>query len=229
MTAAVVAAAVLADVPVRPDAPTARRWVLEELADPAYSRQESLLDRFLGWVGEQLANMQVVGMPPLGALALVVGVAVVVVAIALWVAGPVRGRVATRRRAQAVLAADDRRTADDLRAAADAAATAGDWAAAVAERFRAVVRALEERGVLDERPGRTAHEAAGLAARALPAVAGDLALGGDRFDDVVYGHRGATPEDDRRMRDVDAAVRAARVGRVPAAVGAGGPGADGAA
>lgn len=210
-------------VPVGPDAPTARRWVLEELADPAYSRDESLLDRFVGWVTEQLGGLQGVGLPPLGALAVVVGVAVVVVLLALWIAGPVRGRVTTRRRAQAVLAADDRRSADDLRAAADAAAAAGDWPTAVADRFRAVVRGLEERGVLDERPGRTAHEAAGLAGRALPAVADALARGGDRFDDVVYGHRTATPDDDARLRALDDAVRSARVGGAPvgAAPGAG--------
>ncbi|TGY76209.1 DUF4129 domain-containing protein, partial [Cellulomonas shaoxiangyii] len=200
------------EVPVRPDAPTARRWVLEELADPAYSREESLLDRFLAWVAEQLEGLQGVGLPPAGALAVVVGVAVVVVLLALWIAGPVRGGLTTRRRARAVLAADDRRSADDLRAAADAAAAAGDWPTAVAERFRAVVRSLEERGVLDERPGRTAHEAAGLAARRLPGAADVLARGGDRFDDVVYGHRSATPDDDRLMRDLDDAVRAARAG-----------------
>lgn len=209
-------------VPVEPDAATARRWVLEELADPAYSRDESLLDRFIAWVTEQLQGLEGVGLPPLGALAVVVGVAVVVVLLALWVAGPVRGRVATRRRARAVLAADDRRSADDVRAAADAAAAAGDWSTAVAERFRAVVRGLEERGVLDERPGRTAHEAAGLAARALPGVAAELAHGGDRFDDVVYGERAATADDDRRMRALDDAVRAARAGGAPVGAGVGG-------
>ncbi|QGQ18906.1 DUF4129 domain-containing protein [Cellulomonas sp. JZ18] len=207
-------------VPVTPDAPTARRWVLEELADPAYSRGESLLDRFVSWVLEQLAGMQGVGLPPRAALLVVVAVAVAVVLLALWVAGPVRGRLARRRVAREVLAGDDRRSAAALRAAADAAARAGDHSTAVAERFRAVVRGLEERGLLDERPGRTAHEAAQIAGRTLPDVADALARGGDRFDDVVYGERRASAEDDAAMRALDDAVRAARPARTDAVAAA---------
>jgi len=79
-----------------------------------------------------------------------------------------------------------------------------------------VVRDLEERGLLDERPGRTAHEAARLAGAALPSVAELLARGGDLFDDVVYGDRDATADDDATMRALDAAVRAARPTAVPA-------------
>ncbi|WP_309135713.1 DUF4129 domain-containing protein [Cellulomonas sp.] len=211
-------------VPVTPDAPTARRWLVEELADPVYSRDESLLDRFLAWVVEQLDGLQGVGLPPRAGLLVVVAVAVAVVLVALWVAGPVRGRVTARRRAHAVLAGDDRRSAADLRQAADAAAAAGDHSTAVAERFRAVVRDLEERGLLDERPGRTAHEAASLAGRALPDVAEDLRRGGDLFDEVVYGERRAGAGDDERMRALDDAVRAASpAGRAPVAVGTGDP------
>ncbi|MBO3093916.1 DUF4129 domain-containing protein [Cellulomonas dongxiuzhuiae] len=205
---------VLSGVPVEPDAAQARRWVGEELLDPAYHRQESLLQRGLTWVAEQLDNLPSIGMSNRTALLVVVGVAVLVVLVALRVAGPVRA--GARRRRTAVLHADDRRTAAQLRDAADAAARAGTWSVAVADRYRAVVRDLEERGLLDERPGRTAHEAARVAAAVLPAHAAALRRGGDLFDDVVYGERSATPDDDATMRDLDAVVRAAR----PAAVGA---------
>ena len=102
------------------------------------------------------------------------------------------------------------RTAAEHRAAADAHAAAGEWAEAVRERLRAVVRSLEERAVLDERPGRTADEAAAEAGAALPAVADDLRQAARLFDDIWYGGRPAGPESDARLRAVDERVRAAR-------------------
>lgn len=199
---------VLTGVPVEPDADTARRWVQQELLDPGYHQREPLLQRLLAWVEEQLRAVPDLDMSPLTALLVVVGLVLVAVLVALYVAGPVRA--ASRRRRTGVLHADDRRTAADLRASADAAAQAGAWPTAVADRFRAVVRGLEERGLLDERPGRTAHEAARLAAAALPALADGLRRGGDLFDDVVYGEHPASADDDARLRALDDAVRAAR-------------------
>ncbi|SFK06750.1 DUF4129 domain-containing protein [Cellulomonas sp. KH9] len=199
---------VLAGVPVEPDAAEARRWVRGELLDPAYHRQETLLERVLRWFAELLDGLPDVGMSGRTVLLVAVGVVLVVVVVALVVAGPVRA--GARRRRTAVLSADDRRTAAQLRDAADAAAQAGDWSTAVADRYRAVVRDLEERGLLDDRPGRTAHEAARLAGAALPPHAGALARGGDLFDAVVYGDRPAAAPDDAAMRELDAAVRAAR-------------------
>ncbi|MCC2335651.1 DUF4129 domain-containing protein [Cellulomonas wangsupingiae] len=201
-------------VPVEPDAATARRWVREELLDPAYHQQESLLQRALSWVFDQLEDLPAIGMSGTAGLLVVVGVVVVVVLVALRVAGPVRA--GARQRRAGVLHVDDRRTAAQLRDAADAAARAGAWSSAVADRFRAVVRDLEERGLLDERPGRTAHEAARVAGAALPAHAAALARGGDLFDDVVYGDREATRADDDVLRELDATVRAARLARADA-------------
>lgn len=200
---------VLTSVPVEPDAGTARAWVLQELLDPAYRRQDSLLQRVLDWVMEQLQNMPTLGLSSTAGLLVVLGVVLAVVVVALRVAGPVRA--GARRRATRALSVDDRRTAAQLRAAADAAAGDGRWSTAVADRFRAVVRDLEERGLLDERPGRTAHEAARVAGAALPQHADALRRGGDLFDDVVYGERVAGPEDDAAVRALDDAVRGARV------------------
>lgn len=201
-------------VPVEPDAGTARRWVRQELLDPVYRNQESLLERVVRWIVEQLENLPALGMSGRTALLVVVGVVLVVLVVALRVAGPVRA--ATRRRRAGVLHVDDRRTSAELRDAADAAAEAGRWSAAVADRYRAVVRDLEERALLDERPGRTAQEAARVAGAALPAQAAALARGGDLFDDVVYGERTATSDDDAVMRALDAGVRAARPAEAPA-------------
>ncbi|WP_087509971.1 DUF4129 domain-containing protein [Cellulomonas iranensis] len=195
-------------VPVEPDAATARGWARQELLDPVYHQRQSLLERVIGWIREQLEQLPSIGMSGGTWLLVVTVVVLVVVLVALRVAGPVRR--AARRRSAPLRRGDDRRTADELRAAADAAAREGAWSAAVADRYRAVVRGLEERALLDERPGRTAHAAARDAGAALPAHAAELARGGDLFDDVVYGERPATAEDDATMRALDTAVAAAR-------------------
>jgi len=203
-----------AEPPVTPDAETARRWAVRELAGPEYQDRRTLLERLVDWLRERLDELQGVSIDgPLLAVVLVGAVAVALL-VAWWVAGPVRsGRAAASR---TVLDHDDTRTAAQLRAAADAAAREGDWSTAVLERFRAVVRDLEERAVLDERPGRTAHEATLDAGARLPDVADALVAGGALFDDVAYGGRRATPADDARLRDLVTAVVAAR----PAAVAA---------
>lgn len=195
-------------VPVEPDAETARAWARQELLDPIYHQQQSLLQRLLTWIREQLEQLPSIGMSGGTWLLVVTGVVLVVVLVALRVAGPVRR--SARRRAAPLRRGDDRRTADALRAAADAAAREGAWSLAVAERYRAVVRGLEERTLLDERPGRTAHGAARDAGAALPEHATALLRAGDLFDDVVYGERVAGPQDDAAMRELDAAVSAAR-------------------
>lgn len=213
-----VALAGAAEPPVRPDGPTARRWAAEELLDPVYHQQESLLSRFLHWLGTLFNGLHGVALPPRTALLGAAAVLVVVVVVALWVTGPVRR--SRRARPEPVLTAADRRSATQLRAAADAAAASSDYSTAVAERFRAVARDLEERAVLDERPGRTADEVARDGGDVLPGVAAELVRAGRLFDDVVYGGRTARREDDETLRAVDEAVRAARRSRAtPTAVG----------
>ncbi|MFE6971783.1 DUF4129 domain-containing protein [Isoptericola sp. NPDC057653] len=200
-------AALPATVPVDPDRETAHRWLLEELSRSEYSTAPSLLERLLQWIADLFDGLSLGGgrFP----VAFVVVVAVVLVAaIAWWVAGPVR--LTRSRHRSAVVLGDDARTAEELRAAADAAAGRGDWSTAVLERFRALVRSLEERVVIDERPGRTAQEAAHDAGSRLRVVAGELHGAAGLFDDVCYGTLPARAEDDQRLRDLDARVRALR-------------------
>ncbi|WP_258726434.1 DUF4129 domain-containing protein [Cellulomonas sp. NS3] len=204
-----------ADVPVEPGADEARRWLERELLEPVYDDRPSLLERILDWVGSLFDDVPVLGLDGRTAALVVVVLLAVVAGIALWVAGPVR-RARRPGGGGVVLGGDDTRTATQLRAAADAAAARGDWHAAVAERFRAVVRSLEERTVLDERPGRTAHEAVEAAASRLPSSASALRDAGRLFDDVVYGDQPADPADDARLREVDAAVAAERPLGTPA-------------
>lgn len=217
-----------ADLPVVPDRDTAREWLTSELQRPEYAERESLLSRLISWVLDWLDGIEWPGTGMSGAQLglLIAGVAAVVLLIAWLVAGPVQlGRA--RKGSAEVLETDDARTAAQMRTAADAAAASDDWRTAAAERFRAVVRSLEERVIIEPRPGRTAQEAAGDAGERLPGQAAGLRSGADLFDGVEYGDRVATAADDAALRELDAAVAAAR----PVATGTGvsGPGTGSAA
>lgn len=210
MSLATVLTAARTDVPVEPDAETARTWLRSELADPIYTERPDLLTRVLTWIMDQLRAAQdaVSGVDPRAAALVVAIVVLVGVGIALLVAGPVRR--ARRNRTSAEVFGDDTRSAAELRAAADAAAAQGRWTDAVLDRFRAVLRSLEDRVVLEPRPGRTAHEATEAAAARLPALADDLVRAGSLFDDVCYGDAEASAEDDAWLRTLDDRVAAAR-------------------
>ncbi len=157
------------------------------------------LDAFWEWLGK-LFNAASSATPG-GTLGLVVIIlAVVAVLGALW------WRLGTPRRQPTSSAAlfDDRpRSASDHRAAAEAHAAQGHWNQAVQERMRALVRALEERALLDVRPGRTADEAAAEAGRALPAHTDRLRAASRDFDDVTYGGRSATEQSYHRIAELD--------------------------
>lgn len=117
------------------------------------------------------------------------------------------GRIGTGAGA---LFADGPRSAADHRSAADAHAAAGRWTEAVQERMRAVVRSLEERTLLDPRPGRTADEAAAEAALSLPDHAADLRAAARTFDDVTYGGRTADADTYARLRALDLTLERAK-------------------
>ncbi|MFI2704070.1 DUF4129 domain-containing protein [Cellulosimicrobium composti] len=215
-----------ADVPVQPGADEARRWLVEELAKPEYRTDPSLLQRFLDWLADLFDGATGIDLGGPATAALVVAGVALVAGIAYWVAGPVR--LSRRAKASAVVLDDDTRPASDLRAAADDAAARGDWATAALERFRAVVRSLEERAVIDPRPGRTAWEAAQTAGERVPEVADGLERGAHLFDDVAYGKAVVGPEADAFLRALDERTLAARPALRPEVASAAAPGGDGA-
>ncbi|MFE3100195.1 DUF4129 domain-containing protein [Nocardia tengchongensis] len=87
-------------------------------------------------------------------------------------------------------------------AAAEDAARRGDFGAALRERYRAVTRGLEQRGILDEERARTARETARDATAAVP-DAGELPSAAHSFDEVVYGGRYATEAEYRQLEQAD--------------------------
>jgi hypothetical protein len=137
-----------------------------------------------------------------GALALVV-VIVALIGLVIWRVGVPRRTPAS----EALFADVSRLTAADHRALADAAAARGDWHAAVVERMRAIARELEERGVVDDRPGRTATEVAAQAGVQLPDHADRLRAAASTFNDVAYGEAPAGPAQVAVLVAADEVVR----------------------
>jgi hypothetical protein len=165
--------------------------------DPSW--YERALDAFWEWLDKLFGSASAA--TPGGAL----GLAVVVVAV-LALLGALWWRLGTPHRtptSSATLFDDQPRTAAEHRAAAGAHAAQGQWNQAVQERMRAIVRSLEERALLDVRPGRTADEAASEAGRPLPAHADRLRTAARDFDDVTYGGRSAVEETYRRLAALD--------------------------
>ncbi|MGW8062952.1 DUF4129 domain-containing protein [Streptomyces ziwulingensis] len=165
--------------------------------DPSWFQRA--LNAFWDWINELFSRASTA--TPGGTLGLVV-----IVAAVLAVLGALWWRLGTPRRGPTSTPAlfDDRpRSAADHRATAEAHAAQGHWNQAVQERMRAVVRALEERALLDLRPGRTADEAATEAGRSLPAHGGRLRAAARDFDDVTYGGRPGTEQSYRRLTELD--------------------------
>ncbi|WP_229920792.1 DUF4129 domain-containing protein [Streptomyces avidinii] len=197
--------------PVTTPREPAREAAERELSKPMYHENDpSLMDRalrkFFGWLDDMLDAAS--GATPGGGFGLLVVLLLVLLAGgALWWRLGTPGRVAT---GAGVLFSDGVRSAADHRTAAEAHATAGRWTEAVQERMRAVVRSLEERTLLDPRPGRTADEAAAEAARSLPDHASDLRAAARTFDDVTYGGRTADADAYARLRTLDLALDRAK-------------------
>ncbi|MEU0913851.1 DUF4129 domain-containing protein [Streptomyces althioticus] len=194
-------------LPRDPAREAARRELSKQMYhenDPSWLQRA--LEAFWDWVDDLLGAASTA--TPGGALGLVViVVAALAVAAALW------WRLGTPRRRPVTAPAlfDDRpRSAAEHRAAAEAHAAQGHWNQAVQERMRAVVRALEERALLDPRPGRTADEAAAEAGRALPAHSDRLRTAARDFDDVTYGGRTASEDTYRGLAALDGDLERAK-------------------
>lgn len=201
----------LSDVPVDIDRDAARRAAEQELSDPKYrDARPGFLQQIGQWLGEQLEkllNSLSSGVPGgiFGVVLIVALLIVLVVVIRLRT-----GKIARAARAGRVVFGGQRKSAADYRRAAAEAAAAGRFDDAVRDRFRAVVRALEERALLDTRSGRTADEAAAEAGLLLPNVADRLRQGARLFDDVHYGGRDGTEAAYQALTELDERCRRER-------------------
>lgn len=191
---------------------SAREAARAELAKPEYRVGEpSVLDRAVTWFAGEIAELlgRAVRIVPGG-----IGGVIVLVLLAVGLAvllrlglGPLQLRdgLTDRRRGARDL------TAAEYRGEAAALAADGRWREALRARFRAVVRELEQRGVLDHRPGRTAGEIAREAGAAVPTLGEPTREAASLFDSVWYGERPATRDDYDVMVAIDAAVAQQRL------------------
>lgn len=198
--------------PLDPDRELARRWMQDELDRPGYSTSRSWVSRALEWISERLPSLDLPGQLP--AWTAWVALAAVLVAAVALIAFGMRRRwrraslTDSRPAPGAVL--EEALSAADYRARADAALARGDHDAALVDRYRAIAAGAVERTLLDDRPGRTAHEVAVDLSPVFPAVTGALAMAADRFDEVRYGEGRADAGQARAMADLDQRLAATR-------------------
>jgi hypothetical protein len=207
------------------DRESAREAARSELSKPVYRESEPTpLERALAWLADRVVDafdaVTSLGVAArTGLLVALLLLATLVVAVRLRT-GPL-----ARRAALGATPGARRLGPADHRRLADALAAQGRYAEAVRERMRAVVRELEQQGLLVPRVGLTAGEVATEAGALAPGLAGDLRDAAALFDEVWYGGRQATAVTAERLAEVDQYVRSSRR-RAAAPVGAEAPGTD---
>jgi hypothetical protein len=190
----------------------ARGDARRELRRAVYHRDDpSWLQRLVSGVEDRLGALlsRIASATSHGLLGvLVVLVVLVGVALLIWrLVGPppVRDLLSDRTRAERG------RSATDERAAAEHSAAQGRWDDAVRHSTRALVRELEDRGVLDPRPGRTTAGIAAETLRLVPQVAGDADVVLGAFEQVWYAQRPATQQLWELSRAAEQRVASARM------------------
>lgn len=199
-----------AEVPVDPDAPQARQWLIDELAKAEYqAAQPTWFDRLSKSIADWFASLQV---PSGDGISAIVPLVVIVLAAALLVAAfLIFGMPRLKRRSTVtgtLFGAQERRNAQALRLAAEQAAASGDYALAVQEMFRALARNLAERTIVTVLPGTTAQGFARRAAEAFPLHHDQLEASAGAFDGVRYLGRAGSQTDYEALAALEHQVRA---------------------
>jgi hypothetical protein len=188
------------------DRDAAHEAAQHELAKPIYPKA-SLIERLTDWVDELLNKLISEGSSVPGGW-FTISVLLILLAIAVVVAVRIARRtMRTNRGGGYALFGEHELSAAEHRATAEQYAAAGNWSAAIRHRLRAVARQLEESGVLDPVPGRTATELARDAGRAIPHLAAELTRAAEAFNDVTYGERPGTESAYRMIADLDEHLR----------------------
>ncbi|MGH3677452.1 MAG: DUF4129 domain-containing protein [Mycobacterium sp.] len=191
-----------------------------ELSKPIYPKA-SLTERLREWMDELLYRIFLEGSSVPGGW-FTVSILLIILALAVVVAVRIARRtMRTNRGGDHTLFGARLLSAAEHRATAEQCAAAGNWAAAIRHRLRAVARQLEESGVLEPVPGRTATELAKDAGVAVADLTDELLQAANAFNDVTYGERPGTESAYRMIADLDHHLRsrgsAATVAPAPAA------------
>ena len=186
----------------------------EILQRAEFDRQESLLERIAGWLGDLFDRITFgIGGGPgfIGNLVSLVILAGIVVVLVLLV----RSLLSSRRPPKPV--ADDDgltieleagRDASDWRRDAEEFEAAGQWREAMRARYRELVRTLVDDRVLDDLPGRTTGEYRVEFEHSRPAHAGAFTELTELFEAVWYGGLDTDAADNQRFRRLAEAARA---------------------
>ena len=191
-----------------------------ELSKPMYPKA-NLSDRINDWINDFIYRLLVQGDNLPGGwftIAVLITLAAVAVIIAVRIA---RRTMRTNRKGDFQLFGTAELSAAEHRATAERFATEGNWAAAIRHRLRAVARQLEENGILDPVPGRTANELARDAGQSLPELASELSQAAGSFNEVTYGER---PGSEAAYRDIAALDQRIQSRRAAVSQGAGAQG-----
>ncbi|GAT05174.1 DUF4129 domain-containing protein [Mycolicibacterium fortuitum] len=175
-----------------------------ELAKPIYPRA-SPIDQIGDWINDLLYRITAAGSTVPGGWFTLSVLAILLVAAVVVAVRIVRRTMRTARGTDPTLFGAEELTAARHRSIAEQFAAQGDWSAAIRHRVRALARHLEETGVLDAVPGRTATELARDAAVALPGLAAGLYSAASTFNDVTYGERPGTESAYREIAALDEA------------------------
>jgi hypothetical protein len=188
------------------DREAAHEAAQRELAKPIYPKA-SLMDRLGDWIQELLYRLILEGSSIPGGWLTITVLAIVVLAAFIVAVRIARRTMRTNRGGDAGLFGTHDLSATEHRATAEAYANQGNWAAAIRHRLRAVGRQLEETGMLNPVPGRTANELARDAGELLPEFEGELRRAATVFNDVTYGEQPGTEPNYRMVADLDEALR----------------------
>jgi hypothetical protein len=191
----------------------ARRELSRSIYGRHHPHQVGWLHRLVDWIDHLLSKIFIHTQGSgdytgLGLLAGVLVVVVLLVVLRLWL-GPIR-RSARSKAPDTDLAS--LLSAKALRAEAERLAQAGRYAEAVRSRLRAIVRMLEEKGVLDPRPSRTAGELVSEVAAVGVTGQDELRLAVTVFNDVWYGGRPADATGYQAVVRADEALTSLRGG-----------------
>lgn len=195
------------DVPaVDIDREAAHEAAQRELAKPIYPKA-SWSDRIGDWLDDLLYRIVMEGSKLPGGW-FTLSVLLIVLAVAIVVAVRIARRtMRTNRGGDEALFGSRELSATQHRGLAEQYAAEGNWAAAIRHRLRAVARQLEEDGVLNPVPGRTATELGVDAGTERPDLAGEFRRAVEAFNDVTYGERPGTEPGYRLIADLDSHLR----------------------
>jgi hypothetical protein len=201
---------VIAEVRAATPPPDAiRQQAHDILARPEFQHRESILQRFLDWIGDQLNRFSFgVGHGPgfvgdlFGLIFLAAAIVLVVVLVRAFRTSP-----GPPDEDELTIEEEVRRTASEWRSDAERHEAEQRWREAMRARYRELVRMLVDDGVLADVPGRTTGEYDTELAAARPAAGVAFAEVTERFDAVWYGGRETDADEYVRFRELTGLTR----------------------